>query len=173
MAMPTELDSAHADALFEMLNDMLAYIRPANVQRLRTTTTATTTSSTPNDHIARRCPVESDAAGAVGLASCHELPRQFFSRLLGCMTPGDAAACLLLPYSVAGVDTGRCGSMLLLLCPVAGEDTGRCCSMFVIAAPCRWRGHRLMLQHVCYCCWLAVFLRSRCIHRKDCKQVKQ
>ena len=39
----------HADELFEMLNSGLAYIRPANVQRLWATTTAATPTLSAHD----------------------------------------------------------------------------------------------------------------------------
>ena len=38
--MPADVDSAHADELFERLNSELVYIRPANMRRLCATTSA-------------------------------------------------------------------------------------------------------------------------------------
>jgi hypothetical protein len=101
-----------------MLNGELAYIRPAGVQRLRTTTTATT--STPSAHAAALLirmlqallvwPVAMSCRANFSL-TCELTPmlqHVCYCRALSLeMTPGDVAACLLL---LLGALDGLCGA---------------------------------------------------------------
>jgi hypothetical protein len=142
VAMPTELDSAHADALFEMLNDMLAYIRPANVQRLqrqrrqrqrlqrRTITSHAVALFNRMLQALLGLPAAMSCRANFSLACWAVLHRVMLHHVCYCRTPslvwtpGDAAACCYccaLSLARTPVDVAAC---LLLQRPVAGEDTG-------------------------------------------------